>query len=66
MTMRILRMPDVEKKVGLRKSAIYKRIQLDTFPRPIPIGGISGWLESDIDAWIMQQVDNARAGRNAA
>jgi len=66
MTMRILRMPELEKKVGLRKSAIYKRIQEKTFPKPIPIGGISGWLESDIDAWIMQQVAIAKAARGAA
>lgn len=55
--MRVLRLPDVQAKVGLRHSAIYQRMNENTFPRPIPLDGkAKGWLESEIDNWIAEQV----------
>lgn len=58
---KILRLPQVLDKVGLKKSAIYNRIKVGQFPPPIKLGThASGWLESDVQNWILQQ-----AGRMA-
>lgn len=50
---KIIRLPQVLEKVGLKKSAIYKKIKLGEFPPPIKLGAhASGWLESEVIAWI--------------
>lgn len=52
---KIIRIAQVEAKVGLKKSAIYKRMKEKEFPQKIKLGRhASGWLESDIDEWILQ------------
>lgn len=54
---RFLRLPKVKERVPLSTSEIYRRIEAGTFPKPIPLGARAvGWLESDINAWIEQQV----------
>lgn len=59
---KIIRLPDVLAAVGLKKSAIYKKIKAGEFPAPIKLGAhASGWLESDVQAWIRKQ-----AGRESA
>jgi len=60
MTIQLLRRPDVEKKTGLSRSTIYKRIDEGTFPKPIPLGGrLVAWLETDIQDWIKQRIKEA-------
>ena len=51
----LLRLPAVMARVGLKRSAIYERIALNTFPKPIPLGSVSAWAESEIAAWIEKQ-----------
>lgn len=59
---KIIRLPQVMEKVGLKKSAIYKLINEGSFPAQIKLGKrASGWLESDVQVWIMKQ-----AGKYAA
>jgi prophage regulatory protein len=54
--MRILRLPQVEAKTGLKHSAIYERIAGGNFPKPIPLGKQArGFLESEVDDWIRAQ-----------
>lgn len=60
MTIELLRRPDVEKKTGLSRSTIYKRIDEGTFPKPIPLGGrLVAWLEADIQDWIQLRIKEA-------
>jgi prophage regulatory protein len=50
---RLIRLPDVEAKTGLKHSAIYQRITEGAFPRQVPLGPKAvAWLEAEIDAWI--------------
>jgi prophage regulatory protein len=50
---RLLRLPDVRRKVGLSRSAIYKLIAEGEFPRQISIGPRSvAWCQDDLDEWI--------------
>ena len=58
-TYRILRLPRVEDRVGLKHSQIHSLETRGQFPRRIKISErASGWLEHEIDQWI--------AGRAAA
>ena len=58
---RMLRMPDVAAKTGLRKVTIYKHIRLGTLPRPIKIGErASVWPSDEIEAVLSARV----AGRS--
>lgn len=59
---RIIRLPEVLKKIGLKKSAVYNMIKAGEFPAQIKLGKhASGWLEADVQNWILK-----RAGRVAA
>lgn len=51
----ILRRKQVEKRTGLSRSTIYLRIQEGKFPKPITLGGgrAVGWLENEIEAWLV-------------
>lgn len=53
---RLLRLEDVQTRVGLRRSAIYKLIQEGRFPRPYkPTSYASRWSEREIYEWIEEQ-----------
>jgi len=53
----ILRLPEVEKRTGLSRAAIYKRAAAGTFPKPLRIGpNSSGWLESEIDGFFARLI----------
>ncbi|EDI1752522.1 hypothetical protein GD488_23820 [Salmonella enterica] len=60
--MKILRVRDVCKKLGIGRSTIYDWINTksprydDTFPKPLQLGKKSvGWLESDLEQWIINR-----------
>jgi prophage regulatory protein len=59
---KILRLPQVKLQTGLSRSSIYLRIAEDKFPRQIYLGGgrAVGWLATDIDNWIKQQLAQSR------
>ena len=49
----LLRMAEVEKQVGLGRSAIYRRMADGTFPEPVALGGGQvRWRQSDIRDWV--------------
>ena len=57
----ILRLPKLMQKVGLGRSSIYLRVKNHTFPAPITLGGRAvGWLESEIDAYLLSCVIQSR------
>lgn len=50
---RIMRIREVERRTGLSRATIYRRIADKSFPEQVPLGGTSvGWRESDITRWI--------------
>lgn len=58
----ILRLPSVKTRTGLSRSSIYLRISQNLFPSPISLGGRAvGWLESEINDWIDDQVKISRS-----
>lgn len=69
-SLRILRRPQVEQKIGLSRSAIYERLDEKSryydpeFPKPIRLGNGKnppvGWIESELVTWIAAQVRKSR------
>ena len=54
---RLLRLPEVEARTGLKKSSIYAGMRTGTFPRCVTIGHRAvAWPESRIDAWIVSRL----------
>lgn len=50
---RLLRLPEVMARVGLRRSAIYQRMSDGRFPKSRSLGPkCTVWIESEIDDWI--------------
>ena len=53
----IERLPIVEARTGLKKSALYGLVREHKFPAPVPITGkAKGWLRSEVSAWIQERV----------
>jgi prophage regulatory protein len=63
---RVLRLPQVIEKAGLRRDAIYKGAREGWFPKPIKLTErASGWLEDEIEEFLAQRVAQ-RDSRTAA
>ena len=55
---RLLRMPEVQRLTGLRRSAIYEQMQHGTFPQSVKVGPrATTWSEASIQAWIAERLD---------
>jgi len=49
----ILRRAQLEARLGLARSSIYKMMDEGTFPRPVKLGRRAvGWRSEDIEAWL--------------
>ncbi len=60
MEKKIIRLPEVMAKVGLKKSAIYNMIRRGDFPAQVRLGRhASGWIESEIADWIRSRSETA-------
>lgn len=56
---RLLRLPEVMDRVGLRRSAIYQRMSEGRFPKCRSLGPkCSVWVETEINAWIQSVSDS--------
>jgi len=58
----LLRRRDVEKRVGLGRSAIYARMARGSFPKPVHDTETETvwWLESEVDTWVRERVEASR------
>jgi len=69
----LLKRQEVERLTGLGRSAIYARLNQQhpqhdpSFPKPVTLGGrpeaptCVRWVESEVQAWIAQQIERSRA-----
>lgn len=54
---RLIRVKEVQHRVGLGRSTIYRWMAEGRFPKPLQLGGYAvAWAEDDIQAWIGSQV----------
>lgn len=63
--MKLIRLPEVLARVTLKKTAVYKLMSEDEFPRPVKLGGASAWVEAEIDDWLQVRLEKRNAARNA-
>lgn len=55
---RLLRLPEVMSRVGLKRSAIYQRMSEGRFPKSRSLGPkCAVWIEAEIDEWIERIAD---------
>lgn len=62
---RVLRIRESCRKVGLGQSSLYSLISRGLFPKPFPLvpgGRAVGWLEDDIDQWILERKGASERG----
>jgi Predicted transcriptional regulator len=45
---------------GLTDKWFYKLIQDGMFPKPIKLGRSSRWLQSEVEAWLQQRIQQSR------
>jgi prophage regulatory protein len=54
---RILRLPEVISRVGLKRASIYQYISIGAFPRSVSLGPRAvGWIEREIDVWLAERI----------
>ncbi len=64
--LRLLRLPAVLSRVGVKRSTLYRWISDRRFPPPLRIGeNTSAWVESEVDQWIALRIA-ARDSKEAA
>ena len=57
---RLIRLPEVMRRVGLKRSSIYQRMSEGRFPKSRSLGPkCAVWVEAEVDAWI-SEVSNPR------
>jgi prophage regulatory protein len=50
---RLIRLPEVQHRVGLGRSTIYRWMAEGKFPRPVQLGGYAvAWAEDEVEDWI--------------
>ena len=57
-SIQVLRMKGIAEKTGLSESLIHDLVARNIFPKPFPLapgGRAVGWIESDIDEYILNQ-----------
>lgn len=53
----LLRRKQVEERVNLSRSEIYRLVSLGRFPRPVPLGErVVAWVADEIDAWVEERI----------
>jgi|LauGreDrversion4_2_1035121.scaffolds.fasta_scaffold212918_3 prophage regulatory protein len=58
LAIRIIRHTDVRQKLSVSEAKLFDMIAKGLFPKPfllIPGGRSVGWLESDVDKWILER-----------
>lgn len=58
----LLRLPEVQRRVGLGRSSIYRDVKAGTFPAPIRVTpGAVAWVSDEIDRWVAGRIAAARS-----
>jgi prophage regulatory protein len=56
-TPRLLRLPVVLDRIGLRRSLVYEMMAEGRFPAPVKLSGRAvAWPSDEIDAWIAERI----------
>jgi len=64
-SLRIVRNAQVRTKLDVSEAKLFDMVAKGLFPKPFPIvpgGRAVGWLESDVDQWILEQKRRSEGG----
>jgi prophage regulatory protein len=54
---RLIRLKEVQHRVGLGRSTIYRWMAEGKFPKPVQLGGYAvAWAEDDLEGWISSRL----------
>ena len=54
---RLIRLPEVQHRVGLGRSTIYRWMAEGKFPKPVQLGGYAvAWAEDEVEDWIVARL----------
>ncbi|EKZ5231887.1 MULTISPECIES: helix-turn-helix transcriptional regulator [Klebsiella] len=56
----LVTMAFITRRTGLTDKWFYKLIKDGEFPKPIKLGRSSRWLQSEVEAWLQQRIDQSR------
>lgn len=54
--LRLLRLAEVLERVGLGRTTVRERIKRGQFPKPVKMGTLDAWVESEINDWIAARI----------
>lgn len=55
---RLIRLKEVQHRIGLGRSTIYRWVAEGRFPKPVQLGGYAvAWAEDDIEAWVRARLE---------
>ena len=59
---RLMRLPAVLDRTGIKKALVYKLVKLGEFPKPIHVTPrCTVWVEADVDQWINERIERREA-----
>jgi prophage regulatory protein len=62
---RILRLPEVISRVGLKRASIYSAVAHGAFPKQIVLSTRAvGWIEKEINDWLATRINASRPKQN--
>lgn len=57
---RLIRLKEVQHRVGLGRSTIYRWMAEGKFPKPVQLGGYAvAWALEDVESWISGRLEDA-------
>lgn len=65
----LIKRPEVRRRTTLSDSTLYRLMDAGDFPRPVrpnPNGRAVAWIEAEVDQWIADRIEAARAGKVVA
>ncbi|MBX7494287.1 AlpA family transcriptional regulator [Qipengyuania sp. 6B39] len=58
---RLIRLPEVQHRVALGRSTIYRWMSEGKFPKPVQLGGYAvAWSEDEVEDWISARLSEPR------
>ncbi|QSR35242.1 AlpA family transcriptional regulator [Marinobacterium iners] len=66
MAIKIQRLPSVLRDTGFSRGTLLRRVAAGEFPKPISLGSgrAIGWIESEVQEWLAEQVKASRDESN--
>ena len=52
----LLPLRSVKAKTSLSRTSIYRLMAYGKFPDSVPLGGRVSWVESEIEAWVLDRI----------